>query len=75
MLLFAGRMCYFGTTHEPAALFRDLEFAKPAHSSDVEWMLDLVNRHSGDHDAVDRSRSRHHTNAHQEIACCSQVFA
>lgn len=54
LLIADGKTCYFGKASEAAAHFRNLAFERPARSSDIEWMLDLVNRDFGKHDVVDK---------------------
>lgn len=54
LLLTEGRTCYFGVAREAAQYFGTLGFARPSRYSDIEWMLDLINRDFGNHSAVNR---------------------
>lgn len=54
LLISEGNTCYFGDSKEAANHFRMLGFNQPPRSSDIEWMLDIVNRDFGHHENVDR---------------------
>lgn len=54
LLISEGRTCYFGEASSAAEHFRKLGFVKPERASEIEWMLDLINRDFGHNDTVDR---------------------
>lgn len=54
LLIADGKTCYFGKASEAVSHFQSLGFERPPRSSDIEWMLDLINRDFGRHDVVDK---------------------
>lgn len=54
LLISGGHTCYFGPVKGAAQYFNDMGFEKPPRTSDIEWMLDLVNCDFGDAAAVRR---------------------
>lgn len=54
LLISEGNTCYFGPAKQAASYFTSLGFQKPPRTSDIEWMLDLINRDFGNHDVVDK---------------------
>lgn len=54
LLISEGHTCYFGPAHEAAEHFRSLGFVQPQRASEIEWMLDLINKDFGDVDRVDK---------------------
>lgn len=53
LLISEGRTCYFGPPNNAADHFRLLGFVQPKRTSEIEWMLDLVNKDFGDIGQVD----------------------
>lgn len=54
LLIADGKTCYFGNASQAADHFLSLGFERPPRSSDIEWMLHLINRDFGRHEIVDR---------------------
>lgn len=54
LLIADGKMCYFGDSTQVAVHFQNLGYEKPSRSSDIEWVLDLVNRDLGRGEIVDK---------------------
>lgn len=54
LLITEGRTCYFGAAHDAVSHFKDLGFSPPPRASDIEWMLDLINKDFGNVDTVDK---------------------
>lgn len=54
LLLTEGRTCFFGAAQDAAQYFKSLGFVRPNRYSDIEWMLDLINRDFGNNNAVDK---------------------
>ncbi|KAI0557173.1 ABC transporter ATP-binding protein [Gracilaria domingensis] len=52
LLISGGSTCYFGPAMKAAGYFSALGFSKPEKTSDIEWMLDLVNKDFGHLDTV-----------------------
>lgn len=54
LLLTEGRTCFYGAAKDASQYFRSLGFDRPNRYSDIEWMLDLINRDFGNNEAVDK---------------------
>lgn len=54
LLVSEGHTCYFGPAHEAAEHFRSLGFVQPPRASEIEWMLDLINKDFGHVERVDK---------------------
>ncbi|CAN8065787.1 unnamed protein product [Agarophyton chilense] len=54
LLISGGSTCYFGPAHNAAGYFSSLGFSKPDNTSDIEWMLDLVNKDFGHLETVEK---------------------
>lgn len=54
LLITEGQMCYFGAANRAANYFRSLGLIPSPRASDIEWMLDLINRDFGRHETVDK---------------------
>lgn len=72
LLISSGSTCYFGPADEASKYFHSLGFTKPTKSSDIEWMLELVNQDFGRLEVVEKCirswpRSEHAANLQREI--------
>ncbi|PXF43928.1 ABC transporter G family member 11 [Gracilariopsis chorda] len=72
LLISSGSTCYFGPAHEASKYFHSLGFSKPSKSSDIEWMLELVNQDFGRLETVEKCirswpRSEHAANLQHEV--------
>lgn len=54
LLISGGQTCYFGPANKASEHFTSLGMEPPPRSSEIEWMLDLVNKDFGDHETVDK---------------------
>lgn len=54
LLISEGKTCYFGAADAAAEYFCGLGFVRPPRQSDIEWMLDLINKDFGDVSTVDK---------------------
>lgn len=54
LLISEGNTCYFGGARRAGEHFRSLGFIQPPKTSEIEWMLDLINKDFGDVEKVDK---------------------
>ncbi len=54
LLISEGNTCYFGDSHQAATYFTKLGFKKSPRVSEIEWILDLVNKDFGNPENVQK---------------------
>lgn len=64
-LISEGHTCFFGPAAEAAGYFQSLGLERPPRSSDIEWMLDLINKDFGHPETVDKCIESWPTSSYQ----------